>query len=494
MRSIISKKLIWVIFILIGSVLIFTFSSGRKAVDFNTEVKPILNSKCITCHGGVKRESGFSVLFRTEAVGKTESGKPAIIPGDPDNSEMIRRITHDDPEERMPYKHDPLTKDQINTLRRWIKEGAVWGNHWAYVSVQPVEVPDISNNWVRNDIDRFILQKLDEDDLKPAAAAGPATLLRRLSLDLTGMPVNPKISQQFLSAPTDKNYEMLVDSLLASPAYGEKWTSMWLDLARYADTKGYERDNKRVIWRYRDWLIKAFNEDKPYDKFLIDQLAGDMLPDATDEEFIATAFHRNTMTNDEGGTDNAEFRTAAVLDRVNTTWETLMGTTFACVQCHSHPYDPFTHEEYYKFMAFFDNSRDEDTYEDYPQLRYFKDSLKEELNIFTNWLQKQTTESEVKTVRKFLKTWEPSIHSLTADQLINSELNDTKWLLFRDKGTARFSKVNLQDKGQLIFRYNAGVKNGVFQIRLDSPDGPLLKSIPIQQTKSWEIVAVELPV
>ena len=494
MRSIISKKLIWVIFILIGSVLIFTFSSGRKAVDFNTEVKPILNSKCIACHGGVKRESGFSVLFRTEAVGKTESGKPAIIPGDPDNSEMIRRITMDDPEERMPYEHDALTKDQINTLRRWIKEGAVWGNHWAYVSVQPVEVPDISNNWIRNDIDRFILQKLDKDDLKPAAAADPATLLRRLSLDLTGMPVNPKISQQFLSVPTNRNYEVLVDSLLASPAYGEKWTSMWLDLARYADTKGHERDNKRVIWRYRDWLIKAFNEDKSYDKFLIDQLVGDMLPDATDEEFIATAFHRNTMTNDEGGTDNAEFRTAAVLDRVNTTWETLMGTTFACVQCHSHPYDPFTHEEYYKFMAFFDNSRDEDTYEDYPQLRDFNDSLNTELNIFTKWLQNQTTPLEVKTIKKFLKTWEPSIHSIAAEPLINSELNDTKWLLFRDKGIARFRTINLQDKDQLIFRYRGKVKNGVFQIHLDSADGPMIKSIPVLKTKSWEIMSTELPV
>ena len=169
-----------------------------------------------------------------------------------------------------------------------------------------------------------------------------------------------------------------MDALLASTHYGEKWTAMWLDLARYADTKGYERDDSRCIWQYRDWLINAFNNDKPYNQFLTEQLAGDLLPNATDDDFIATAFHRNTMTNDEGGTDNEEFRTAAVLIRVNTTWQALMGTTFACVQCHSHPYDPFKHDDYYKFMAFFNNTRDEDTEADYPLLREYKtdDSVK----------------------------------------------------------------------------------------------------------------------
>ena len=172
----------------------------------------------------------------------------------------------------------------------------------------------------------------------------------------------------------------LVDSLLASPHFGERWASMWLDLARYADSKGYEADHGRDIWKYRDWVIRAFNEDKPYDQFLEEQLAGDLLPDPTDAQYIATAFSRNSMTNDEGGTDNEEFRTAAVLDRVNTTWEALMGTTFSCVQCHSHPYDPFRHDEYYNFVAYFNNTRDEDQSPEYPFLRAYNDTLKEQVD------------------------------------------------------------------------------------------------------------------
>ena len=203
-------------------------------------------------------------------------------------------------------------------------------------------------------------------------------MLRRVSLDITGLPPTENIAKQFLNDNSNNAYEKLVDSLLASTHYGERFTSIWLDLARYADTKGYERDDSRSIWRYRDYLINAFNKDKPYDRFLIEQLAGDLLPGATDDQFIATAFNRNTMTNDEGGTDNEEFRTAAVIDRVNTTWQVLMGTTFGCVQCHSHPYDPFKHDEYYKFLAFFNDTRDEDTEADYPLLREYKkeDSLK----------------------------------------------------------------------------------------------------------------------
>ncbi|RYY30172.1 MAG: DUF1549 domain-containing protein, partial [Chitinophagaceae bacterium] len=475
MRYLHKRKWFWIVATLIGAVLIFTFSTRRNAIDFNSEVKPIINENCISCHGGVKKEAGFSLLFRHEAMAATESGKPAIIPGDPDASEMMRRLTTSDPEERMPYQHDPLNKDQINTLRRWIREGANWGNHWAYVPVSHIVVPKVKSNWIVNDIDRFVFEKLEEAELKPSLPADASTLLRRVSLDIIGMPAAESINKQFLAANKfgasidQRSYELLVDSLLASKAFGEKWTSMWLDLARYADTKGYERDAKRIIWRYRDWLIKAFNEDKPYDKFLIEQLAGDMLPHATDEEFIATAFHRNTMTNDEGGTDNEEYRTAAVVDRVNTTWEALMGTSFACVQCHSHPYDPFTHEEYYKFLAFFNNSKDDDTYEDYPQLRHFNDSLNVELNELTGWLAKHTTAKRVSEIKTFLKTWEPSIHSLNADSMVNSELADTKWLLFRDHGYARMKQVSLQDKNQLIFRYRSGVDNGHLEIRLDAP-------------------------
>jgi len=488
---------------LIVSISIFIYSTRRQTIDYNTQVKPIFNKNCITCHGGVRRKAGFSLLFRSEALANTESGKPAIIPGDPEHSEMIRRLTLKDPEERMPYKHEPLKANEIDILRKWIKQGAQWGNHWAYIAVQPVPVPAerkllgffgaSKDDWVKNDIDYFIIQKLQEKKLTHSPQADKATLLRRISLDIIGMPAPQQLANQFFSDQTDKAYENAVDSLLASPHYGERWAAMWMDLARYADTKGYERDDARTIWRYRDWLIKAFNENKPYDQFLTEQLAGDLLPGPTDEQLIATAFHRNTMTNDEGGTDNEEFRTSAVLDRVNTTWEALLGTTFACVQCHSHPYDPFSHDEYYKFMAFFNNTRDEDTYADYPLLRSFSDSANEEKNKLNGWLQQYAGSARTKEIGQFLKTWQPAINSLACDLYINSELNDTKWAAFRNNGLCRLPKISLLNKTALIYRYRTGVPGGVLQIHTDSAHGPLISSIPLTVVKEgWGIS--EIPV
>jgi hypothetical protein len=493
MRGFFSRKMLWVLLFIVVAVSVFVFSTRRPAIDFNTEVKPIFNKKCISCHGGVKKKAGFSLLFRSEAMANTESGKPAIIPGDADKSELIRRLTLKDPEERMPYKHDALSEHEISILRRWVNEGAKWGDHWAYIPVTAVKLPSSGNEWIRNDVDQFIFEKMEEEKLKPSPGADKATLLRRVSLDLTGLPAPQHLATAFLQDETGKAYERLVDSLLASPAYGERWTALWLDLARYADTKGYERDDKRTIWRYRDWLIKAFNEDKSYDKFITEQLAGDLFPEPTDDQYIATAFHRNTMTNDEGGTDNEEFRTSAVLDRVNTTWEALMGTSFACVQCHSHPYDPFKHEEYYKFLAFFNNTRDEDTFEDYPLLRDFNDSLKKELSTLVQWVEKNSSPARAKEIRTFVRTWQPVIHSLTADSLVNSELNDTKWLSLRYNGMARFRKVDLQGKDQFIYRYRSNETGGTFTIHLDSPDGPVLKTIHIDTSVSYRMIAYDLP-
>ncbi len=362
---------------LLAAVVAYIYWPVEK-IDYNTQVKPIFNKKCIACHGGVKQKGGFSLLFQEEALANTESGKPAIIPGKPDESELIRRITLEDPEERMPYKHDPLSKEEIEILTQWIKQGAKWGEHWAYIPVKEEKTPTIKSDWIKNEIDPFILEKIKAEKLTPSAEADKPTLLRRVSLDLTGLPPDENIAKKFLNDNSDTAYENLVDDLLASPRYGERWTALWMDVSRYADTRGYEADRGRTIWKYRDWLINAFNQDKPYDEFLMEQMAGDLMPNPDDNKYIATAFHRNTMTNDEGGTQNEEFRTAAVLDRVNTTWSALMGTSFNCVQCHSHPYDPFKHEEYYKFMAFFNNTRDEDTQEEYPLLRQYKgdDSVK----------------------------------------------------------------------------------------------------------------------
>ncbi|HVM87873.1 MAG TPA: DUF1553 domain-containing protein [Puia sp.] len=464
------------------------FGMNRQTVDFNTQVKPILNKKCITCHGGVRRKGGFSVLFRSDALAKTESGKLAIIPGDPEHSEMIRRLTVKDPEERMPYKHEALSKDEIHILKKWIKEGAPWGEHWAYMALKPVDVP-AKPDWAKNEIDHFINEKLKQQKLSNSAEADKPTLLRRVSLDLIGMPAPENLAQQFLNDHSDKAYENLVDSLLASKHYGERWASMWLDLARYADTKGYERDDSRSIWRYRDWLIDAFNHDEPYDKFLTEQIAGDLLPDPTDAQYIATAFHRNTMTNDEGGTDNEEFRTAAVLDRVNTTWEALLGTTFACVQCHSHPYDPFTHDEYYKFMAFFNDTRDEDSYADYPLLRNYNDSMKNELHKVITWLNENSPAEKAKEAYQFLKTWQPSYNSLNCDSFTNSELADTKWTSFRNHAVCRLKNVDLTNRELLIYRYTGFKNGGEWQIHADNPSGQLIGKIILDTTKGggWKI-------
>lgn len=483
----------------------FIFTTNHSTVDFNTHVKPILNKSCINCHGGVKKQGGFGLLFREDALTKLKSGKYGIVPGDAGRSEMIRRLTLNDPEERMPYQHEPLSKEEINLLTRWVNEGAKWGNHWAYLPVQTVAVPKDASSffglfsekkkaWAKGDIDYFIQQKWSSQKLAPSPEADLATLLRRVSLDLTGLPPSASLAQQFLQNGSSLTYEQLVDSLLASPHFGERWTSLWLDLARYADTKGYERDDARTIWKYRDWLINAFNEDKPYNQFLIEQLAGDLLPNATDEQFIATAFHRNTMTNDEGGTDNEEFRIAAVIDRVNTTWQSLLGTSFACVQCHSHPYDPFKHEEYYKFMAFFNNTRDEDTYADYPLLRHFDAEDSAKLVTVMNWLKQKNFADRANETKRFLKTWQPSINSLQADKFVNSELADTKWLAFRNNASARLKKVKLDGADELIFRFQGILPGGKWTIHLDNPTGPVLTTVVLPQTKGWTIKSVSFPI
>lgn len=495
------KKIILVISVLVAAIFIIRYFSRSKPVDFTTQVKPIFNKNCITCHGGVRQKGGFSLLFREEALAKTKSGKYAIIPGDPSHSEMIRRVNLTDPEERMPYKHDPLSPKDISILRRWIKEGAPWGDHWAYIPLEQVAVPSSKtlfglitkkSKWARNPIDNFIEQKLNEEGLKPSPVADKPTLLRRAALDLIGMPAPSHLANKFLGDNSEHAYADLVDSLLSSPHYGEKWAALWMDLSRYADTKGYEADQPRVIWQYRDWVIHAFNKDLPYDEFLKEQLAGDLMPDPTDSQYIATAFHRNSMTNDEGGTDNEEFRTSAVIDRVNTTWDAVMGTTFGCVQCHSHPYDPFRHEDYYKFMAFFNDSRDEDTEADYPLLRHYNDTLQKELKNVVEWIKTNVSPEKAKESYTFLKTWQPSYNSLVADSFINSELNSSWWVSFRNHAQCRLKNVDLNKKDHLIFRYYGVIDGGVWKIHLDQADGEVIATIPLPKTKDWEIVETAL--
>ncbi|MEZ4699858.1 MAG: PSD1 and planctomycete cytochrome C domain-containing protein [Rhodothermales bacterium] len=351
---------------------VYLFRAAHAPPDFNSEIRPLLNGQCLRCHGGVRQAGDFSLLFPDDALLPGESGRIPIVPGQPDSSEVIRRIRLDDPEERMPYEHPPLSEQQIDLLTRWIAAGAKWETHWAYVPPDPnLAPPAVRSRWVRGGIDRFVYDRLLEAGLSPSAEADCYTLARRVSLDLTGLPVAPEQADGLCRADADAAYERFVDSLLATPAYGEHLAATWLDLARYADTKGYRPDLHREIWKYRDWVIEAFNADMPFDRFTIEQLAGDLLPEPTDAQRLATAFHRNSMANDEGGSDDEEFRVAAVIDRVNTTWEVWMGTTMACVQCHSHPYDPFRHEDYYASFAFFNNTADTDHGSERPRLAVF---------------------------------------------------------------------------------------------------------------------------
>ena len=350
----------------------------QNTVEFSRDIQPILNQNCVACHGGVRQKNGVSFIFREEALGTGKSGRRTIVPGDPDASELIARVTSKDPETRMPYHGPPLQPQQIALLRQWIKQGAKWQDYWAFIPPKPQPLPQVKHaGWVRQPLDRFILARLEKEGLQPAPEATKSELLRRVSLDLTGLPPTPQEEATYLADPSPNAYEKQVDRLLASPRYGERWASMWLDLARYADTKGYEKDVERPgVWPYRDWVIDAFNRNLPYDQFMIKQLAGDLLPNPTFGDLIATSFHRQTPNNDEGGTDDEEFRMVAVMDRVATTWSVLDGVTMNCVQCHSHPYDPIRHADYYKSMAFFNTQDDADLADDSPVLRVPKDEAR----------------------------------------------------------------------------------------------------------------------
>jgi hypothetical protein len=466
-------------------------------IDFSTQVKPILNKNCMACHGGVKRAGGLSLLFREDALAPTESGKPAILPGDAANSEFIKRLHHVDPEERMPLKADPLKPEAIEILTKWIDEGAEWGDHWAYVAPEAKSVPSpeglfagfwsLGTSWVRNDVDRFVLDRLKKEGLEPADEADRETLLRRVSLDLTGLPPTPSLRNWYLANESENAYEQLVDSLLASPHFGERWASVWLDLARYSDSRGYQKDNGRQIWQYRDYVIRSYNADKPFDQFTIEQVAGDLLPSRdggppTDEQLIATAFHRNTMNNDETGTVDEEFRVAALLDRVNTTWDTWHGTTFACVQCHSHPYDPFRHEEYYKFMAFFNNTRDEDTQDEAPALRNFSPDDQAKFDAFQRYLSQTTTPEKARVWTNLARFIEPRFHAHYADRYVDGALVSDRVIGLRNGGSCRLSNLKLDGKTDWLTALSVKQPGGVLEIHDGSPTGPLLKTIRLDTT------------
>ena len=388
---------------------------AETAIEFNRDVRPILTKNCTTCHGGVKKAGEVSFLYHDDVLGKGKSGLPVVVPGHPEKSEMIARIISDKNAVRMPppeHHPEPLSAAEIDLLTRWIKQGATWQEHWAFQPPVDPKVPAIADStWPTVPLDVFILSRLEREKLTPAAEAPPAEWLRRVSLDLTGLP--PLLDdlaayQTALAQNPQAAREAVVDRLLASPHFGERFAAMWLDLARYSDTFGFEKDPHRDIWPFRDWVVNAFNADMPYDAFTLRQLAGDLLENPEPGDLIASAFHRNTQNNTEGGTNDEEFRMAAVIDRTNTTWTAWNGMTFGCVQCHDHPYDPIPHKEYYEFLAFFNNSEDVDLNSDFPRTKVAKDPAQqaESVKLETDLLaHRREINSRAREVAESLSGW-----------------------------------------------------------------------------------------
>ena len=329
-------------------------------VDFNRDVRPILSDHCYACHGPDegKRKAGLRLDHQESALGELKSGSRAIIPGDLDHSALVERIKSADSDEVMPPPKEgkPLSREQIETLVAWVKEGATWKNHWSFIPPEKPPLPEPKQaDWPANEIDRFILARMEKVGFTPAPQVDRATLLRRVTFDLTGLPPTPEEVDAFLADTAPDAYQKVVDRLLDSKHYGERMAMNWLDLARYADTSGYHFDGVRFMWLWRDWVINSFNKNKPYDEFTIEQIAGDLLPNATRDQRLATGFVRNNMTNDEGGADPDEYLNKYVADRVSTVGTVWLGMTVACAECHDHKFDPLKTKEFYELYAFFHN-------------------------------------------------------------------------------------------------------------------------------------------
>ncbi|HEY2586419.1 MAG TPA: DUF1553 domain-containing protein [Tepidisphaeraceae bacterium] len=354
--------------------------SQAGAIDFVRDIQPIFANNCYKCHDAAKHKGGMRIDSKATAFIGGDSGDPSIIPNEPDQSKLIQLVRGDDPKSVMPPKGNRLSAKQVDLLVRWVKQGARWPDgvdhpsaaltHWSFTPPKRPAIPAVKDSsWVRNPIDNFVLAKLEKEGLKPSPEADRYTLIRRLSFDLIGLPPTREEVQEFVNDRSPNAYEKLVDRLQANPHYGEKWARHWLDLGRYADSAGYGSDPLRfTTFRWRDWVINALNDNKPYDQFTIEQIAGDLLPNPTTDQLIATAFNRNSMTNTEGGTDPEEYRIEAIKDRTDTTMQVWMGLTMGCAKCHTHKYDPITNREYYQVFAFFNETEDANRQDEAPTI------------------------------------------------------------------------------------------------------------------------------
>lgn len=448
------------ILLIVGTICLCGPTLHADDIEFNRYVRPILSKNCLACHGPdpEHRESGLHLTDAQNATSQLDSGKTAIVPGKPAESELVARITSDDEFSVMPPADSghELTPEEIETLTKWIREGAKYSRHWSFVKPVRPDVPAVDfKGWTENPIDAFVLQQMRLREFTPNSQADRHTLIRRLSFDLRGLPPSPEEVDQYLNDKSADAYKKMVDRFLKDSAYGERWARVWLDLARYADSRGYGSDPLRPnIWRYRDWVIDAFNRNLPYDQFTIEQLAGDLLPDATLEQKVATAFHRNTMTNTEGGTDDEEFRVAAVKDRVDTTIQVWMGLTMGCAKCHTHKYDPISHQEYYSFYSLFNQTSDNDQPNESPTMNAPTKSWESQVAAI---------ETQISEVQKQLNTNDESRQNRqnewigkTLEQL-NSESEPLK---------ARYVRIELPGKGKMLSLAEVQVFSGEENVAL----------------------------
>jgi mono/diheme cytochrome c family protein len=456
---------------------------GQEPIDFNRDIRPILSENCFYCHGpdaserkgGPRGQSGLR-LDTLEGLRADLGGHAAVVPGKPDESELIRRVVTTDEDDLMPPKRSEkrVTPEQVALLRRWIADGAKFSNHWAYDPPQRPELPEVSRQgWVRNGVDRFVLARLEKEGLTPQREADRRSLARRVALDLTGLPPTPEEVRALENDTRSDAFERFVDGLMSKETYGEHWARMWLDLARYADSAGYADDPPRTIWPYRDYVIRAFNRNLPFDQFTIEQLAGDLLDNPTEEQLKATAFHRNTMTNSEGGTSDEEFRNVAVVDRVNTTFAVWMGTSMACAQCHTHKYDPISQKEYFQLFAFLNNTADADRPDEAPLLEFDSEEVR---------AKKAALNAEIANLDSRFQSAHPDL-SEAARQWARIFPTDLRWRTPRPVGLSAKSGATLNvldDDSVLVTPKGTNVLSDTYTVELPFDSATVIHGVRLE--------------
>ena len=467
----------------IALLLLAAAAACANEVAFNRDIRPILSDKCFPCHGPDAANRKTKLRFDIEAGAKRPlaNGRHAIVPGRPDQSELIRRVASADKSVRMPPAYagkDKLSDREIALLRTWISEGAQWESFWSFVPPKRPPLPQVRDKqWARNPIDYFVLSRLEREGLRPSREADKATLLRRVTLDLTGLPPSPRELQAFLADASPQAYEKVVDRLLASPRYGEKMAYRWMEAARYGDTNGYQTDGARDMWRWRDWVIDAFNRNMPWDRFTVDQIAGDLLPEATLDDIIATGFNRNHRTTGEGGIIPEEYRVEYVADRVSTTGTVFMGLTIGCARCHDHKYDPISQKDFYRLFAFFNQIPNEKGFVwNYgPEEPFVKAPLPEqkkrldELDAALAAAHREW-DSQLTALSKSQRKWERKVAKSGAPDWTVAD-----GMVFRHEPEESFDgKRSVDSKGQPAdFNYLDPVTYSAW-IRPESPDGAIL--------------------